>query len=78
MNEWTKSRFDVVVKSYGRNKNRDDEIKKNQGKANNNPSYRCVAIKKNFRLSKWRTHQKFSNKITIEILKFEILFPIYC
>ena len=29
MNEWTKSRFEVVVTSYGRNKNRDDEIKKN-------------------------------------------------
>ena len=29
MNEWTKSRFKVVVTPYGRNKNRDDEIKKN-------------------------------------------------
>ena len=29
MNKWTKSRFEVVVTSYGRNKNRDDEIKKN-------------------------------------------------
>ena len=27
MNEWTKSRFEVVVTSYGRNKNRDDETK---------------------------------------------------
>ena len=40
-----KSRFDVVVTSYGRNKNRDDEIK-NQEKAINSPSYRCAAIKK--------------------------------
>ena len=30
--------------SYGRNKNHDDE--KNQEKANNSPSYRCAAIKK--------------------------------
>ena len=36
----------MVVTSYGRNKNRDDEIKKNQEKANNSPSYRCVAINK--------------------------------
>ena len=28
MNERTKSKFEVVVTSYGRNKNRDDEIKK--------------------------------------------------
>ena len=27
MNEWTKSRFEVVVTSYGCNKTRDDEIK---------------------------------------------------
>ena len=27
MNEWTKSRFEVAVTSYGRNKNHDDEIK---------------------------------------------------
>ena len=26
MNEWTKSRFEVAVTSYGRNKNLDDEI----------------------------------------------------
>ena len=47
MNEWTKNRFEVVVTSYGRNKNREDEIKKNQEKANNSPSYRCAATKKN-------------------------------
>ena len=35
----------VAVTSYGRNKNRNDEIKKNQEKANNSPSYRCAAIK---------------------------------
>ena len=35
----------VAVTSYGRNKNHDDEIKKNQEKANNSPSYRCAAIK---------------------------------
>ena len=33
--------------SYGRNKNHDDEIKKNQEKSNNSPSYRCAAIKHN-------------------------------
>ena len=32
--------------SYDRNKNHNDEIKKNQEKANNSPSYRCAAIKK--------------------------------
>ena len=46
MNESTKSRFEVVVTSHGRDKNRDDEIKKNQEKANISPSYRCAAIKK--------------------------------
>ena len=35
----------MAVTSYGRNKNHDDEIKKNQEKANNSPSYRCAAIK---------------------------------
>ena len=44
MNEWTKSRFEVVVTLYGR---RDDEVKKKQEKANNSPSYHCAAIKKN-------------------------------
>ena len=33
----------MVVTSYGRNKNRDDEMK-NQEKANNSPSYRCAPI----------------------------------
>ena len=28
MNKLTKSRFEVIVTSYGRNKNLDDEIKK--------------------------------------------------
>ena len=41
-----KKRFEVVVTSYGRNKNRDDEIKKKQEKANNSPCYRYAAIKK--------------------------------
>ena len=36
----------MAVTSYGRNKNHDDEIKKNQEKANNSPSYRCAAINK--------------------------------
>ena len=45
MNEWKNSSFEVVVTTYGRNKNRDDEIK-NQEKANNSPSYRCAAINK--------------------------------
>ena len=44
MNERTKSRFQLVVTSYGRNKYL-DEIK-NQKKANNSPRYRCAAIKK--------------------------------
>ena len=39
---WTNEQK-VVVTSYGRNKNH-DEIKKNQEKANNSPSYRCAAI----------------------------------
>ena len=38
----------MAVTSYGRNKNHDDEIKKNQEKANNSLSYRCAAIKKDF------------------------------
>ena len=42
---WTNEQK-VAVTSYGRNKNHDDEIKKNQEKANNDPSYRCAAIKK--------------------------------
>ena len=41
---WTNEQK-VAVTSYGRNKNHDDEIKKNQEKANNSPSYRCAAIK---------------------------------
>ena len=45
MNERTKSRFEVVATSYGRNKNRDDKIKKNHEKSNNSPKYRCAAIK---------------------------------
>ena len=36
----------MAVTSYGRNKNHKDEIKKNQEKANNSPSYRCAPIKK--------------------------------
>ena len=43
MNERTKSRFEVVVTSYGRNKNGENEIKK-QEKANNSPNYRYAAI----------------------------------
>ena len=35
----------MAVTSYGRNKNHDDEIKKNQEKANNSLGYRCAAIK---------------------------------
>ena len=40
-----KNRFEVVVTSYDRNKNRDGKIK-NQEKVNNSPSYRFAAIKK--------------------------------
>ena len=43
---WTNEQK-VAVTSYDRNKNHDDEIKKNQEKANNSPSYRCAAINKN-------------------------------
>ena len=42
---WTNEQK-MAVTSYGRNKNHDDEIKKNQEKANNSLSYRCAAIKK--------------------------------
>ena len=42
---WTNEQT-VGVTSYGRNKNHDDEIKKNQEKANNSLSDRCAAIKK--------------------------------
>ena len=41
----------MAVTSDGRKKNHDDEIKKNQEKANNSPSYRCAAIKKRQRLN---------------------------
>ena len=43
MHEWIKSRFKIIVTSYGRNKNFDNEIK-NQEKANYSLSYRCAAI----------------------------------
>ena len=42
---WTNEQK-MAVTSYGRNKNHDDEMKKNQEKANNSLSYRCAAIKK--------------------------------
>ena len=42
------------VTSYGRNKDCDDEIKKNQETANSSPSYRCAAIKKTEKLKKKR------------------------
>ena len=41
-----KSRFEVILTSYGRNESPEAEIKKDQEKANNNPRYRFVAIKK--------------------------------
>ena len=40
--EQLKSRFEVVVTSYGRNKNLDAEIKTKN--ANNSPSYRLINI----------------------------------
>ena len=43
MKEGTKSRFEVIVTSYGRNTNL-DETKKNPKQANNSLSYRFVAI----------------------------------
>ena len=45
-NQKTKNRSEVIVTSYGRNKNRDD--KKNQQKAKYSPSYRCASIKNDF------------------------------
>ena len=44
MNERKKGRFDVIVTSYGRNKNRDDEIK-NQKKANISPAIAVRQLK---------------------------------
>ena len=44
MKEWTKSRFEVAVTPYCRNKDRDDE--KKLEKSNNSPSYHYAAIKK--------------------------------
>ena len=44
MNEWTKSRFEEIV-TYGRNKNLDDELKK-QENANNSLRYGFAAIEK--------------------------------
>ena len=44
MNEWTKSRFEEIATSYGRNEIL-DEIK-NQEKANNSLSYLFAAKKK--------------------------------
>ena len=49
----------MAVTSYGRNKNHDDKIKKNQEKANNSLSYRCAAIKHR----KERKCQKTTNEI---------------
>ena len=59
---WTNEQK-VAVTSYGRNKNHDDEIKKNQEKANNSPSYRCAAIKK----SDWQNFfpRNFFQKVRI-------------
>ena len=59
MNERTKSRFEVVVTSYGLNKNRDCE--KNQEKANNSPSYRCADINKHVYIQSYL--DKNENKI---------------
>ena len=54
---WTNEQK-VAVTSYGRNKNHDDEIKKNQEKANNSPSYRCAAINNPKKLGKNSKNQK--------------------
>ena len=43
MNEWSKSRIEAVVTSYGCKKNLDDETR-NQEKAENSPNYICKAI----------------------------------
>ena len=62
---WTNEQK-VAVTSYDRNKNHDDEIKKNQEKANNSPSYRCAAIKQTMNGGKLlRTDQlrKFNNYV---------------
>ena len=49
MNDWTKSRFEVIVTSYGGIKNLDDEIK--QETANNILSYRFAAINNKYNQS---------------------------
>ena len=41
---WTNEQK-VAVTSYGHNKNHDEDIKKNQEKANISPSYCCASIK---------------------------------
>ena len=59
---WTNEQK-MAVTSYGRNKNHDDEIKKNQEKANNSPSYRCAAINKQKTDKNWKKY--YQNMISI-------------
>ena len=59
----------MVVTAYGRNKIRDDEIKKNQEQANNSPSYRSAAIKNN-----WKFYQNLAEICDIIIFRT----PFHC
>ena len=62
----------VAVTSYGRNKNHDDEIKKNQEKANNSPSYRCAAINKT---DNWKNCKILKEKLPdFAVEKFKTIF----
>ena len=56
--EWTKSRFELAVTSYGCNKILEET--KNQEKANNSPSYRSVAIKEKYEKS-WDSNNSRNN-----------------
>ena len=60
----------MVVTSYGLNKNCDDETK-NQEKANDSPSYRCPAIKKDrepIHSNAWIVKRRVPKKIAIQRL----------
>ena len=75
---WTNEQK-VAVTSYGRNKNHDDEIKKNQEKANNSPSYRCAAINQTSSLGMGSLWQNMSSQFLLvsELLQFFKIFWIF-
>ena len=58
----------IAVTSCGRNKNHDDEIKKNQEKAQNRPSYRCAAIKQTFSIFTFIVRLKLFHKLSKDYL----------